>query len=163
MKILVVDDESTSRLIALMALRNLGHESHTARDGDDAWETFQSLRPDVVISDWMMPGLTGLELCRNIRADVTGSYTYFMMVTGYRARNQILEGMTAGADDYLVKPLDPDDLQARLIAAARVTSLHRRLAHQQLELEGLNDELTAIARRHRVPPLSQRDVARPVS
>jgi DNA-binding response OmpR family regulator len=148
MKILVVDDESTSRLIALMALRNLGHESHTARDGADAWDTFQSLRPDVVISDWMMPGMTGLELCRKIRADVTGSYTYFVMVTRHGAQNQILQGMAAGADDYLVKPLDPDDLQARLIAAARVTSLPRPLAHQQLESEGQNDELTALAPRH---------------
>jgi two-component system cell cycle response regulator len=145
MRILVVDDESTSRLVTLMALRNLGHETHTARDGADAWEQFQSLRPEVVISDWIMPGLTGLELCRNIRADVT-RYTYFMMVTGQGARDQMLEGMAAGADDYLVKPLDPDDLEARLIAADRVTSLHRRLATQQIELEGLNDELTAIAR-----------------
>ena len=125
MKILVVDDESTSRLVTLMALRNLGHESHTARDGADAWEQFQSLRPEVVISDWLMPGLTGLELCRSIRADVT-SYTYFMIVTGQGSRTQMLEGMAAGADDYLVKPLDPDDLQARLIAADRVTALHRR-------------------------------------
>jgi two-component system chemotaxis response regulator CheY len=131
MRILVVDDESTSRLVTLMALRNLRHESYTARDGTDAWEQFQSLRPEVVISDWVMPGLTGLELCRNIRADLT-SYTYFMMVTRQGARDQILEGMTAGADDYLVKPLDPADLEARLIAAARVTSLHRRLAQRDV-------------------------------
>jgi DNA-binding response OmpR family regulator len=92
--------------------------------------------------------MTGLELCRKIRADVTGSYTYFVMVTRHGAQNQILQGMAAGADDYLVKPLDPDDLQARLIAAARVTSLPRPLAHQQLESEGQNDELTALAPRH---------------
>ena len=85
-------------------------------------------RPDVVISDWMMPGLTGLELCRSIRADAGGSYTYFIMVTSHGALDEVLEGMSAGADDYLVKPLDPDDLQARLIPAARVTALHRQLA-----------------------------------
>jgi two-component system chemotaxis response regulator CheY len=155
MKILVVDDDSTSRLVTLMALRNLGHQTHTARDGADAWEQFRSLRPEAVISDWLMPGLSGLELCRNIRADAT-SYTYFMMVTGQGARDQMLEGMAAGADDYLVKPLDPDDLEARLIAADRVTSLHRRLAAQQIELEGLNDELTGIARRDPLTGLRNR-------
>ena len=66
----------------------------------------------MVISDWMMPGLNGLELCRNIRADAGGGYTYFIMVTSQATLDQILEGMSAGADDYLVKPLDPDDLQA---------------------------------------------------
>ena len=71
----------------------------------------------MVISDWMMPGLTGLELCRKIRADPIGGYTYFIMVTSQGGHDEILEGMIAGADDYLVKPLDPDDLQARLIAA----------------------------------------------
>jgi len=109
-------------------------------DGAQAWDGFQSRRPDVVISDWLMPGLTGLELCRNVRAH-TGSYTYFIMVTGQGGLEQVLEGMSAGADDYLVKPLDVEDLQARLIAAARVTSLHHQLADQRTELERLNRRL----------------------
>jgi DNA-binding response OmpR family regulator len=138
MKILVADDDSTSRLIAETALRSIGHECHSVGDGAQAWDAFQSHRPDVVISDWLMPKLTGLQLCRNIRAHTPGSYTYFIMVTGQGALDQILEGMSAGADDYLVKPLDSEDLQARLIAAARVTSLHRQLAYQRTELERLN-------------------------
>jgi diguanylate cyclase (GGDEF)-like protein len=146
-KILIADDGATSRLIAHMALRSLGHECHAAIDGTQAWDLFQSLRPDVVMSDWMMPGMTGLELCRRIRADVPGSYTYFIMVTARGALDEILEGMGAGADDYLVKPLDSDDLRVRLIAADRVTSLHRELEHQRGELELLNSELMAIARR----------------
>ncbi|MEY2420692.1 MAG: hypothetical protein QOI95_759 [Acidimicrobiaceae bacterium] len=147
MKILIADDGATSRLIAHMALRSLGHECHAAVNGTEAWNAFQSLRPDVVMSDWMMPGMTGLELCHRIRCDASGNYTYFIMVTARGALDEILEGMSAGADDYLVKPLDPDDLRVRLIAADRVTSLHRELEQQRSELAMANDELIAIARR----------------
>jgi diguanylate cyclase (GGDEF)-like protein len=156
MRILVVDDEPTSRLTAQMALRDLGHRCHTASDGAQAWNAFRSSRPDVVISDWMMPRLTGVELCRKIRSDAAGGYTYFIMVTGLGAREQVVEGMSAGADDYLVKPLDPGDLQARLVAAARVTSLHRELAKQRTEVEGLNRELTAISLRDPLTGLGNR-------
>jgi diguanylate cyclase (GGDEF)-like protein/PAS domain S-box-containing protein len=146
MRILVADDEPTSRLIAEIALRDLGHQCHTVTDGAQAWDAFRSLRPDVVISDLIMPGMSGLELCRSIRAHTPGAgYTYFIMVTSQGDLDQIIEGMGAGADDYLVKPLDPDQLQVRLIAAARVTDLYRRLADQRVELEGLNHELTAVA------------------
>jgi two-component system cell cycle response regulator len=155
MKILVADDEPTSRLIAQMALRDLGHQCRSVTDGLQAWEAFQEDRPDVVISDWMMPGMNGLELCRQVRAD-TGGYTYVIMVTGQGAHGQIVEGMTAGADDYLIKPLDPDDLQVNLIAASRVTSLHRQLSDQRSQLEVLNQELTAIARRDPLTGLGNR-------
>jgi two-component system, cell cycle response regulator len=156
MKILLADDDPTSRLIVQLALRGLGHECHTANDGAEAWDAFRLQRPDVVISDWMMPGLTGLELCRRIRADTGDSYTYFIMVTSHGALAEVLEGMGAGADDYLLKPLDPDDLQARLIPAARITALHRQLTHQQVELEDLNNELTGIARRDQLTGLGNR-------
>ncbi len=155
MRILVADDDPTSRLVARMAVRALGHECETAVDGIAAWEAFRGRRPDVVISDWTMPGLTGLQLCRNIRVH-TGSYTYFIMVTSERSTDKVLDGMTAGADDYLLKPLDPDDLEARLIGAARVTALHRQLAHQRTEMEGMNAELTAIARRDPLTGLGNR-------
>jgi two-component system chemotaxis response regulator CheY len=156
MRVLVADDEPTSRLIARMALQDLGHECDTVADGAEAWDAFQSLRPDLVISDWVMPGLTGLELCRKIRAHTAGGYTSFVMVTGHGTRDHILEGMRAGADDYLIKPLDPDELQVRLIAAARVTRLHSRLAQQRTELEGLNHKLTDIALRDPLTGLRNR-------
>jgi diguanylate cyclase (GGDEF)-like protein len=104
----------------------------------------------------MMPGLTGLDLCRAIRADANDYYTYFIMVTSQGGLSQVLEGMNAGADDYLVKPLDTDDLEARLVAAARVTRLHRRLARQQCDLEDMNDELVAISRRDPLTALGNR-------
>jgi two-component system cell cycle response regulator len=147
MKILIADDNATSRRIIQMVPRVLGHDCHVAGTGDEAWDMFVSLRPDVVISDWKMPGLTGVELCRRIRAHDDARYTYFIMVTGQGALDQILEGMNAGADDYLVKPLDPDNLKVRLVAATRVTSLHGHLDRRRTELEGANDDLTAIARR----------------
>lgn len=155
-KILLAEDDATSRLIAQTALRNLGHECQTVDDGSQAWEAFQTQQPDVVISDWAMPGLNGLQLCRNIRAHQTATYTYFIMVTNHGGQDEILEGMTAGADDYLIKPLDPSDLQARLVAAGRVTSLHHQLAHQRTELERLNHELMAIARRDPLTGLANR-------
>jgi two-component system chemotaxis response regulator CheY len=155
-KVLVAEDEAVSRLIVQTALQNLGHECQTASDGAEAWKAFQSSRPEVVISDWIMPGLTGLELCRNIRAFAPGDYTYFIMITSQSTPDQVVEGMRAGADDYLVKPLDTDDLESRLIAAARVTSLHRQLAQQQFELQVLNQELTAISLRDPLTGLGNR-------
>jgi two-component system, cell cycle response regulator len=156
MKILVADDDATSRLIVKAALHSLGHDAQIVDDGEQAWAAFRTEQPDVVISDWMMPGLTGLELCRNIREDDPGRYVYFVMVSGQGRLDEVLQGMTAGADDYLVKPLNPDDLHARLIAATRITALHRKLALQRLELETLNHDLTAIARRDPLTGLGNR-------
>ncbi len=156
MKILVVDDDPTSRLIAQTAVRALGHDCRVVSDGNAAWESFRCWRPDTVVSDWMMPGLTGLQLCRAIRAEPPRGYTYFIMMTAQGAIDAVVEGMTAGADDYLIKPLDTDDLQARLIGAERITSLHRQLTHQRNELKSLNDELAAIARRDPLTGLGNR-------
>ena len=143
----MADDEPTTRLIAQAALDDLGHECLTVPDGAKAWDAYRSERPDVVISDWMMPGLTGPQLCRNIRQQPTSEYAYFIMISVNGTTDDIFAGMTAGADDYLVKPLDIDDLQARLVVAARVTALHSELAQQRIELEGLNHELATIVRR----------------
>jgi two-component system, cell cycle response regulator len=156
MRILVAGDDSSSILIVKAALKNLGHECHTVSDGDQAWNAFQTELPDVVISDWQMPGLTGPQLCRKIREYDASQYVYFIIVSGQGLLSEILEGMTAGADDYLVKPLNPDDLQIRLIAATRVTALHIQLANQHAELGKLNHDLKAIARRDPLTRLGNR-------
>jgi two-component system chemotaxis response regulator CheY len=140
-KILIADDSAVARLLLQRALAQLGHEFAVAEDGARAWEMFQDSGADVVISDWMMPGMNGDDLCRNIRGTPRGSGTYVVLLTALEDKAHILEGMEAGADDYLTKPFDLDDLQARLIAAARVTALHARLATQQHELERLNEQL----------------------
>ena len=156
MNILVADDDPTSRLIAQTALHTRGHECRLVSDGAEAWHVFEQWRPEVVISDWMMPEVTGLQLCRAIRTAPPDNYTYFIMITSQGALDEIFEGMNAGADDYLVKPLDTDDLQARLIAAERVTALHRQLRLQQTQLEALNEELAGIARRDPLTGLGNR-------
>ena len=156
MRILVVDDEPTSRLIAQMVLRKLGYECETVTDGLEAWEAFCAARPDVIISDWMMPGLTGLELCRKVRDHTSGGHTYFIMVSGLESPEEIIEGMDAGADDYLTKPLDHQVLRMRMIAAARVTSLHLKLVEQRTQLEVLNKELAESALRDALTGLGNR-------
>lgn len=156
MKVLLAEDDPVARLLAEKTLRSLGHECTTVNDGAEAWDAFSSDRPEVVLSDWIMPGLTGLELCHKIRTRPSNSYTYFIIVTSHGGLDEILEGMTAGADDYLVKPLSSDDLRARLVPAARVTSLHAQLDRQRTELEGLNRELTAIGLRDPLTGLGNR-------
>lgn len=141
MRILIADDSATPRLLLTRELKRLGHECLVAEDGVEAWEMFQTAGAEVVISDWMMPGMDGPELCRRVRESAVGPYPYFILLTSLDDREHVVEGMQAGADDYLTKTFGHDELQARLIAAARVTALHHRLARQQAELERLNADL----------------------
>jgi two-component system chemotaxis response regulator CheY len=104
----------------------------------------------------MMPGMTGLELCRAIRSHPRGDHIYFIMVTTLGSLDEVQQGMTAGADDYLVKPLDTDDLEGRLIAAARITALHRQMAEHTTELEVVNHDLAGIARQDPLTGLGNR-------
>ncbi|MBA2512735.1 MAG: diguanylate cyclase [Solirubrobacterales bacterium] len=145
MRVLIADDSATSRLLLRAALGALGHECVEASDGAEALEIFTREGADVIVSDWMMPGLTGEELCRRIRISELG-YTYFILLTSLEDKSHALAGMEAGADDYLSKPLNRNDLEVRLGAAARVTALHRRLADQQTQLEHLNATLFVDAR-----------------
>jgi two-component system chemotaxis response regulator CheY len=103
----------------------------------------------VVITDWMMPGMSGIDLCRRIRAEQDRTYTYIVLATSLGKHDEILEGMEAGADDYLTKPLQPFDLEVRLVAAERVTSLHAELARYQtdLALQACTDPLTQLRNR----------------
>ena len=158
MKILIADDSATPRQMLRRQLEKLGHECVVAEDGNEAWTLFQSVGAEVVISDWMMPGMDGDEFCRRVRSDPDAPYTYFILLTSLEGRKHVVRGMQAGADDYLTKPFDNDELATRLIAAERVTSLHKRLAAQQAELEQLNaglfddsrsDPLTGLGNRRR--------------
>jgi two-component system, cell cycle response regulator len=140
-KVLIADDSAVARAILEKTLSTLGHEWIAAEDGDAAWELFLRHAPDVVISDWLMPGIDGVELCRRVRGHAGSSYTYFILLTSLAAQADVVRGMEAGADDYLKKPFETDDLHARLIAAARVTALHEQLDDQQAELKTLNQTL----------------------
>ncbi len=144
MRVLAVDDDPMTRMIVAAAVQAAGHECLTADNGEAAWNLLSHTAADVVISDWRMPGMDGLELCRRIRTQ--NRYTYVVLVSGRSDPSEVLQGMQAGADDYLTKPLDLAVLQLRLVAAERVTALHARLADQQAELERLITELAAASR-----------------
>ena len=141
MRILIAEDDDLSRLILQSTIEQFGHECITAADGSTAWELYQRTRVDVVISDCMMPGLDGVDFCRLVRADSRPGYTYFIVLTSLSDNSNMLLGIEAGADDYLAKPLDSDQLRVRLLVASRVTDLHHRLAEQAAELEQLNHRL----------------------
>lgn len=131
MAVLVVDDDAVSRAQLSALVRAAGYEVSTADHGGEAWATLRIARIPVVISDWYMPELDGPELCRRIRARPSEPYVYFILVTARGGKEQYLAGMEAGADDFITKPVDPDELRARLTVAQRILGLRREL--QQLE------------------------------
>ncbi|MBA3794948.1 MAG: diguanylate cyclase [Rubrobacter sp.] len=160
MNVLIAEDDAVSRMILQRAVQKLGHEVLVAEDGGKAWKLYcEASDIDVIISDWMMPEVDGLELCRKVRAEerVDGrGYTYFIFLTALGDREHLLQGLAAGADDYLSKPLDRDELEMRLTSALRVTELHRRLALQNEELEKLNRMLFEQSREDPLTTLGNR-------
>ena len=133
MRVLVAEDDVDIRDLLEIAVASLGHAVHTARDGQEAWEIFQAEGADVIISDWLMPRMQGTELCQRVRATDGVPYVYFVILTALDSEEHMLKGMQAGADDYLAKPFTIGALQARLVAAQRVTTLHRALAQRDSE------------------------------
>lgn len=135
LRVLIVDDDDAARLALVQAVRDLGHACRGARDGLDAWEMHQREHADVIVSDWLMPRMDGLELCRRTRvARDEGAYTYFIFMTGFHDKDHFVRGMDAGADDYHTKPVDLDELRARLASAARVIAVYRELAEKNAVL-----------------------------
>jgi diguanylate cyclase (GGDEF)-like protein len=145
-RVIVVDDDRVARLVAGAAVISLGHEAVLAASGDEAWAAYVERGADVMLTDWVMPGVDGRELCRRIRAEPDGSYTYIVVVSSVSDRGDAMAAMEAGADDYIAKPLDPADLAVRLVVATRVTLLHRRLAHHRHELRRLHRQEALAAR-----------------
>ena len=158
--VLVVDDDESSRELIAIAVHSFGHQCRVAVDGDDALRQLAERPADLVISDWDMPGMTGAELCRNIRSvGDEDPYTYFIIMTAFDDRDHLLAGMAAGADDYQRKPVSFDELEARLLSAGRVVDLHRRLASRTAMLRddstrnylaSRTDALTGVGNRMRL-------------
>ncbi|HET6382261.1 MAG TPA: diguanylate cyclase [Armatimonadota bacterium] len=155
MKIVVAEDDAASLLTLQSIVRKLGHDCVTASDGAEAWRLIEDAAPEVVISDWMMPGMSGPDLCRRVR-EMSSDYIYFVLLTGLGDQEHVRMGMQAGADDYLCKPFDHAALEVRLLVAARVTQLHRELSRQRAELERLNQQLYEQARQDPLTGLSNR-------
>ena len=129
--VLVVDDDPVSSAQLSALAKAAGYFVNVVQNGREAWDALQAARFRVVISDWYMPELDGIELCRRVRARRNEPYIYFILVTSRGGKQQYLTGMQAGADDFIAKPVDPDELQARLGVAERILGLRKEL--QQLE------------------------------
>jgi DNA-binding response OmpR family regulator len=126
MKILVAEDDQDSRELLTWLLQKLGYQVLAANDGKEAWNAFRKGRFRIVISDVLMPEIDGLELCRRIRRHKQSKYTYIIIITALIGKKDYLEGMEAGADDFVTKPFDPDELKARLRVAERIISFQEQ-------------------------------------
>lgn len=128
MKILIADDEPINRRILEANLQKWGHEVVSYQDGAQAWEAFQKDDvPSLAILDWMMPHMDGVDLCRHIRELPQGQLTYIILLTAKIEKQDIVEGLNAGANDYVTKPFNPEELQARIRVGQRVIELQDRL------------------------------------
>lgn len=136
MKILIAEDNSTSRRILESILIKWNYEVISARDGIEAWEKLQgSDPPRLMILDWMMPGKNGVELCRELRGRNDVGPMYIILLTARDDKNDIVEGLSAGADDYIAKPFNKDELQARIDVGRRMVELQDALiAREKLQV-----------------------------
>jgi PleD family two-component response regulator len=150
-KILIADDDPVSRKLLQATLAKWGHEPVVCADGRQAIRALSSLdAPQMAILDWMMPGLEGVQVCRDLRARKKGPYVYVILLTGKDRSDDIIEGLDAGADDYLIKPFDPQDLRARLRAGFRCINLKDDLINEA-DIDAPSEFLD------RVPRLETRD------
>ncbi|CUI01324.1 Phosphate regulon transcriptional regulatory protein PhoB [Leisingera aquaemixtae] len=129
-RVLVVDDSRLQRRILVASLKKWGFEVVEAESGEAAMEICQAETPDLILSDWMMPGMNGLEFCRAFRARSSGDYAYFILLTSKSEKNEVAEGLDAGADDFLTKPVSSDELRARISAGERILRMQRELSEK---------------------------------
>jgi diguanylate cyclase (GGDEF)-like protein len=162
-KILVADDSIVSRHLLDATLRRWGYEVVVACDGTEAWQILQQNgAPSVAILDWMMPGYTGLEVCRMVRQQSREPYTYILLLTSKSLKEDLIEGMEAGADDYITKPFDQHELKVRLRAGTRLVELQAQLlsAREALREQATKDWLTKVWNRSSILDLLSRELAR---
>jgi diguanylate cyclase (GGDEF)-like protein len=146
MRALIADDDRGTTAILAKTLRRAGLEIDVKHDGNAAWEHLRSSHePTLAIIDWMMPGLDGPELCRRIRREASHGHTYVILLTGRDSRMDVIAGLDAGADDYIVKPCDLDELRARMNVGLRVLTLQENLSARIAELQIARDELARLA------------------
>jgi len=165
MRILIADDSIVSRHLLDATLRKWGYEVVVATDGIEAWNVLQTPdAPKLVILDWVMPGLTGPEVCRRVResAKEKDTYTYVLLLTSKSLKEDLIEGMEAGADDYITKPFDQHELKVRLRAGTRIIDLEHQLvaAREELREQATKDFLTRIWNRYSILDLLQRELVR---
>jgi len=151
MRILIAEDDPVSRLLLETHLRRWGHEPVATPDGEAAWEALQrDDAPALAILDWMMPGLAGVEICRRARLRDASRALYVILLTARADRRDTVEGLGAGADDYVTKPFDAAELHARVNVGIRVAGLQAELAARIAELE---EALTRVDQLHGILPI----------
>lgn len=139
MRILVAEDDAVTRKILEATLGRLGWNVVTAADGNAAWHLFETLKgenaPELAVLDWMMPGLEGIEICRRLRATPGFEFVYVILLTSRKEKRDLAAGLAAGANDYITKPFDQVELEARVRVGERMIRLQTSLAARVAELE----------------------------
>ena len=160
LRILVVDDSPIYRKLVDQSLSN-SYPLLFAKNGREALDLFAEHRPSFVITDWTMPDISGIELCQRIRRDFQEHYAYLILVTSNANKQQVIEGLAAGADDYLTKPFHPGELVARVGVGRRMIDLHRQLEakNRQLQELALTDSLTSLPNRRAIDLWASRQIS----
>jgi diguanylate cyclase (GGDEF)-like protein len=162
-KVLVADDNLSFRQVLERMLAKWGYQIVVAQDGWQAWETLQAEdAPRLAILDWMMPGLDGVEICRRVRGQNREPYTYILLLTAKDTAEELVEGMEAGADDYLRKPVNSHELRVRLRAGRRILDLQEELvrAREELRRQATHDSLTDLWNRSAMFEIVDRELQR---
>ncbi|MBI4905398.1 MAG: diguanylate cyclase [Acidobacteria bacterium] len=162
-RILIAEDSGPSRLALCRTLEKWDYEVVACRDGESAWEELQKPgAPQLAILDWMMPGYNGVDICRMIRDRVQETYTYLLLLTSKSLRDDLIEGLEAGADDYVTKPFDEQELQVRLRAGLRILKLQNELvaAKEALREQATRDSLTGLWNRRSILEILERELKR---
>jgi sigma-B regulation protein RsbU (phosphoserine phosphatase) len=136
MHVLIADDDRVTSEILVRTLQRLNYETTLVANGAQAWEVLSAAKvPTLAILDWMMPGIDGPDVCRRVRTELPDANMYLLLVTAREARGDVIAGLDAGADDYIIKPFDPEELRARVAVGARVLGLQQKLAERVNDLE----------------------------
>jgi diguanylate cyclase (GGDEF)-like protein len=145
MRVLIAEDDLVSRLILQKTLESRGYKVFAAENGREAWEILQREDLQFIIADWIMPVMDGVTLCREIRASGIHGYVYFILLTGKDKKEDIIRGLEAGADDYVAKPFERDELKVRVRAGERIIKLEKELSEKNEKLRLLNVRLETLA------------------
>ena len=163
MRILIADDEPVSRRMLQGLLTKWGYEVVSAEDGKGAWEQLNAPdAPRMALLDWMMPEQNGVDVCRELRAHRPEPYTYILLLTAKDAKESIVEGLDSGADDYLTKPFNPQELKARLRVGLRLLELEDTLvrAREAMRFKATHDALTGVWNRGTILETLDREITR---